>query len=58
LIPSSAHSRIVSSAISGLVPIHDRLHAAGDRAQVAVARIAFDLLCVRVDREDLVAPRA
>jgi hypothetical protein len=35
---------------------HDRVDAAGDRAQVAVARIALDLVRVRVDGEDLVAP--
>jgi hypothetical protein len=31
----------------------DRLDALGDRAQVVIATIAFDLACVRVDREHL-----
>ena len=34
---------------------HDRVDAAGDRAQVVVAAVAFDLVGVRVDGEDLVA---
>ena len=35
---------------------HDRIDAAGDRAQVAVAAIAFDLVGVRIDGEDVIAP--
>jgi len=37
---------------------HDRLDAAGDRAQVVVAAIAFHLVCVRVDGDYLVPPLA
>jgi hypothetical protein len=43
--------------MSGLVANHDRLYTVRDRAQVVVAAIAFDPLCVRVDREHLIAAR-
>ena len=34
---------------------HDRIDAARDRAQVVISTVAFDLVGVRIDREDLVA---
>ena len=58
LIPSSAHSRIVSSAISGLVPITTASTPPGIGAEVVVGAVALDLVGVRVDREHLVAALA
>jgi hypothetical protein len=37
---------------------HDRLDASGYRTQVVIAAVAFDLVRVRVDGEDLVAALA
>src|SRR5215207_1233948 len=37
---------------------HDRIDPTGNRLQVAIASVAFDLVCVRVDREDLVTTLA
>ena len=56
LMPSSsAHSRIVVSAVSGLVSDHHRVHAAWDRGEVVVAVVALDLIGVGIDRKDVVA---
>jgi hypothetical protein len=55
LIPSSVHSRIVSSATPGPRADHDRVDAAGDRAEIVVGGVALDLVCVRIDREDVVS---
>ena len=46
------------SARSGRVADDDAVDTAGDLAQLVVAAVALDLVGVRVDREDLVAPLA
>jgi len=56
LIPSSALSRMVASAVSGLVPITTALDTTRDRFQIGIGAIPLHGVGIGVDGENLIAP--